>query len=313
MDIDSRIQSALNRFKPDENIVFDDFQSKIKRRLEYSNIAESSSKSRKQESGENGQVVLHTKPNLALTKSADNTLSFKYEQEQNQLVHIKKQVNRVAPSWHAPWKLQRVISGHIGPVRCVSVDVSNEWFVTGAGDRIIKIWDLASGTLKLSLTGHISTVKGVAVSPRHPYLFSCGEDKTVKCWDLEHNKVIRSYHGHLSAVNSVTLHPTLDLVITCGRDSCARVWDMRTKAQVFALTGHQGTVYQAITNEVDPQVITSGTDSMIRLYDLAAGKCMKTLTHHKKAVRALAKNPNEFAFASASADNIKQWKLPEGI
>ncbi len=54
----------------------------------------------------------------------------------------------------------------------------------------IQIWDLASGTLKLSLTGHVSTVRGVAVSTRQPYLFSCGEDKQVKCWDLECNKVI---------------------------------------------------------------------------------------------------------------------------
>ena len=53
----------------------------------------------------------------------------------------------------------------------------------------IQIWDLASGTLKLSLTGHVSTVRGVAVSPRQPYLFSAGEDKQVKCWDLEYNKV----------------------------------------------------------------------------------------------------------------------------
>ncbi|RUO96213.1 WD40-repeat-containing domain protein, partial [Jimgerdemannia flammicorona] len=85
------------------------------------------------------------------------------------------------------------------------------------------IWDLASGTLKLSLTGHISTVRGLAVSSRHPYLFSCGEDKMVKCWDLEQNKVIRHYHGHLSGVYSLSLHPTLDVLVTSGRDATARV------------------------------------------------------------------------------------------
>ena len=53
-----------------------------------------------------------------------------------------------------------------------------------------QIWDLASGTLKLSLTGHVSSVRGLAVSARQPYLFSCGEDKMVRCWDLEQNKVI---------------------------------------------------------------------------------------------------------------------------
>ncbi len=58
---------------------------------------------------------------------------------------------------------------------------------------VLQIWDLASGTLKLSLTGHVSTVRGVVVSPRQPYLFSAGEDKQVKCWDLEYNKVRERY------------------------------------------------------------------------------------------------------------------------
>lgn len=93
------------------------------------------------------------------------------------------------PKWHAPWKLYRVLSGHLGWVRCVTVEPGNEWIATGAGDRVIKIWDLASGKLKVSLTGHISSVRGLAVSARHPYLFSCGEDRQVKCWDLEYNKV----------------------------------------------------------------------------------------------------------------------------
>lgn len=58
------------------------------------------------------------------------------------------------PKWHSPWKLYRVISGHLGWIRCVAVEPGNEWFATGAADRVIKIWDLASGKLKLSLTGN---------------------------------------------------------------------------------------------------------------------------------------------------------------
>jgi len=218
------------------------------------------------------------------------------------------------PAYHAPWKLMRVISGHLGWVRCVAVEPNNQWFATGAGDRIIKIWDMASGELKLSLTGHISTVRGLAVSHRHPYLFSAGEDKLVKCWDLETNKVVRQYYGHLSGIYALSLHPTLDVVVTAGRDASARVWDMRTKTQIHVLGGHRGTVASVQCQESDPQVITGSMDATVKLWDLAAGRCMTTLTHHKKSVRALAIPPHEFTFASGSAGgrNIKRWRCPEG-
>lgn len=234
------------------------------------------------------------------------------------LVPRREPVKVPKPAWHAPWELSAVVSGHLGWVRCISFDPSNEWFVTGSADRSIKIWDLAKvcagaeGGLKLTLTGHISTVRGVAVSPRHPYLFSAGEDKLVKCWDLEHNKVIRHYHGHLSGVYSLALHPTLDILVTGGRDSVARVWDMRTKHQIHVLGGHAATVASIVTSSVDPQIITGSHDSTIKLWDLAAGRSMATLTQHKKAVRHLVASPRELSFVSASADNMKKWQCRDG-
>lgn len=225
---------------------------------------------------------------------------------------IKKVLPMAKPKWHAPWKLYRVISGHLGWVRCCAVEPGNEWFATGSADRVIKIWDLASGKLKISLTGHISSVRGLAFSQRHPYLFSCGEDRQVKCWDLEYNKVIRHYHGHLSAVYSMALHPTLDVLMTAGRDCTARVWDMRTKANVHTLTGHTNTVASVICQVYDPQIITASHDCTIRLWDLAAGKSRGTLTNHKKSVRAVTFHPALNMFASASPDNIKQWKSEDG-
>jgi hypothetical protein len=58
------------------------------------------------------------------------------------------------------------------------------------------------------------------------------------------------------------------------------------------------------------QVITGSHDSTIKLWDLRNAKALSTLTFHKKAVRCMATHPEEHAFASASADNIKKFALP---
>ncbi|BGP17569.1 hypothetical protein JCM10213_004110 [Rhodosporidiobolus nylandii] len=265
--------------------------------------------------GPMAQTVEQLASSQALTTSgAPTPVSHAQPTLLSQSLIRRREARQVKPDYHAQWKLTRVISGHLGWVRAVAVEPGNKWFATGAGDRVIKIWDLASGELKLSLTGHISTVRGLAVSPRHPYLFSCGEDKMVKCWDLETNKVIRHYHGHLSGVYSLALHPTLDVLVTAGRDASARVWDMRTKSQVHILTGHTSTIADVQCQESDPQVITGSMDSTVRLWDLAAGKTMTTLTHHHKSVRSIAIHPTEYSFASASAggNNIKKWACPAG-
>jgi pleiotropic regulator 1 len=64
----------------------------------------------------------------------------------------------------------KVISGHLGWVRALAVDPSNnvnifiKWFVSGSNDRTIKFWDMASGDLKITLTGHINTIRGLCIS-----------------------------------------------------------------------------------------------------------------------------------------------------
>lgn len=257
-------------------------------------------------------------PPAAAEEDSKATQDFQTKILSNALTIRKDPPKIPKPKWHAPWELTAVVSGHLGWVRSIAFDASNEWFVTGAADNTIKIWDLAKccagaeGGLKLTLTGHISPVRGLAVSPRHPYLFSAGEDKKVMCWDLEYNKIIRHYYGHLQGVYCLSLHPTLDILFTGGRDKTVRMWDMRTKAEIHCLSGHSDTVQTLITNSVDPQVISGSQDSTIKLWDIIAGKSSSTLTHHKKGVRSICANPRELTFLSGAADSIKKWQCRDG-
>jgi pleiotropic regulator 1 len=59
-------------------------------------------------------------------------------------------------------------------------------------------------------------------------------------------------------------------------------------------------------------ILPGSHDSTIRLWDLVAGKTHSTLTNHKKSVRSMVVHPSLNMMASASADNIKQWKFPDG-
>ncbi|KAG5386268.1 hypothetical protein IGI04_037738 [Brassica rapa subsp. trilocularis] len=175
-------------------------------------------------------------------------------------------------------------------VACTMEELQGDPGALGVADGTIKVWDVASGVLKVTLTGHIGQVRGLAVSNKDTsYMFSAGDDKQVKCWDLEQNKLFIQLWT---------------------------VWDIRTKTQSFALSGHDKDVCSVFTPPTDPpQVVTGSHDSTIKFWDLRYGRTMTTLTNHKKAVRAMALHPkeNENAFVSASADNINKFSLnPKG-
>lgn len=75
----------------------------------------------------------------------------------SQALMRKKEAREIKPDYHAQCmspsvsrlaesqsdlclgKLTRVISGHMGWVRAVAVDPGNQWFATGAGDRVVKV------------------------------------------------------------------------------------------------------------------------------------------------------------------------------
>jgi pleiotropic regulator 1 len=223
-----------------------------------------------------------------------------------------RNARRPPPQWHAPYKLKRVIAGHQGWVRALAVDPTNEWFASGSNDRTIKLWDLASGVLKLTLTGHTAAVRALEVSTRHPYLFSGADDREARCWDLEHNQSIRTFHGHYGGISSIKVHPTLDLVVTGSKDRAIRVWDMRSRENIRELRGHQHHIGAIGVQATDPQVVSASYDGTVKLWDVINARCVKTLTHHKKSVRAMDISPTENSFASASTDSIRMWKLPEG-
>lgn len=218
------------------------------------------------------------------------------------------------------WSLKQVLAGaHLGWVRSLAMDpVTNEWFVSGLADGLIKVWDLVSGDVRASIPGHIMGVRALAVSNKYPYLFSGSEDKTVRCWDLERTNLpsgcqIRNYHGHVGGVYAMALHPELDLLFTAGRDSAIRAWDIRTRNQVMVLTGHRSDVTGLATQVGDPQVVSLSMDSTVRLWDLRKQTTQVTLTHHTKSVRLLAMHPNEMTMATAdSSGQIKEWVLPGG-
>jgi pleiotropic regulator 1 len=87
-------------------------------------------------SANGGALIKHSDQKLPPPGEYDrsSSLSMALQLKRRQLDNVAK-----PEVYHPRWKLSRVIAGHLGWVRAIAVDPGNQWFATGAGDRMIKV------------------------------------------------------------------------------------------------------------------------------------------------------------------------------
>ena len=70
----------------------------------------------------------------------------------------------------------------------------NKRIATGATDKLIRIWKVATGNVEHVLAGHTGTIGRLAWSPDGRHLASTAEDKTVRLWDPATGKLVATYN-----------------------------------------------------------------------------------------------------------------------
>lgn len=113
----------------------------------------------------------------------------------------------------------KTLNGHLLiPAYCMTYDKSGKFAITGADDRLIKIWSLRAGDLRFSLRGHVGNITDLAVNHSNTLLASSSDDKTVRVWELHTGAPVAVLLGHSSVVNSIRFHPTKNIVVTASDD-----------------------------------------------------------------------------------------------
>src|SRR5579871_4525667 len=59
-----------------------------------------------------------------------------------------------------------------------------EILATGGADKLVKLWDAASGKRLASLSGHGDAVAALVFSPEGKILASASYDQTIRLWDV---------------------------------------------------------------------------------------------------------------------------------
>ena len=85
--------------------------------------------------------------------------------------------------------------GHERDIVSLAFSPDGKTLAVSSRDRVIGLWDPATGKEGKGLTGHLSFVNSVAFSPDGNKLVSGGNDATARLWDVATGKEISRFHN----------------------------------------------------------------------------------------------------------------------
>lgn len=102
---------------------------------------------------------------------------------------------------------------------------------TSSGDYSVKIWDIETGTPKLTLK-HTDVIQSLSWSANGSLLVTTSRDKKLRVWDVRQENAVQAVPGHAGAKNSRAVWMgDRDRVLTTGfskmSDRQLGLWDIR--------------------------------------------------------------------------------------
>jgi mono/diheme cytochrome c family protein len=210
-------------------------------------------------------------------------------------------------------KGQASFVGHQGSVRDVVFSVDGRTAASAGEDKLIFVWDVASGQVRRKLEGHRDEATSVALTADGKRLLSGGRDRTVRLWDVETGRELHRFAAHTDAVRAVALSPDGRLALSAGDDRTVRLWDITEGKELHSMAGHTGAV-TCLAFSPDGRLALSGSDDRtLRLWDLAAGRERSKWEGHTGAVYSVAFAPDGRQALSGGNDRVlRLWDVGSG-
>lgn len=197
-----------------------------------------------------------------------------------------------------------------------SIDYAPERDILTAGsyDYKIKVWDVATQGVILTLGGHQKSTLPVAFSPDEKYIVSGSLDKTIKIWNAKTGELMKSLEKHSDNIYDIEFYPTGHYFASASRDKTIRLWDFETGDVVKTYVGHDKGIMDIEFTPDGSHLLSASLDGSIRLYETRTARLVYTFTGHEGAINCIAVNSDGSLLASGGADSkVIIWKLDKKI
>jgi WD40 repeat protein len=172
---------------------------------------------------------------------------------------------------------------HPQEARAVAFSPDGKRLATGCGDKLVRVWDLATGTETLTCTGHRDRIFAVAFSPDGKQLVSVAGPDGAKVWSATTG--VEQHSLRLEYMVCARFTPDGRGVLTGSYESMPRLWAPATGEQRLRFTGTAG-VIQLAFSEAAHTLAVIGYGREFTLFDLTLRKPTADEVQHVRELLA---------------------------
>jgi WD40 repeat protein len=147
---------------------------------------------------------------------------------------------------------------------------------SAAGDRTIKIWDVAAGKRLITINDPLDAVHALAVHPSGTRIAAAGADRMIRTWTWNASApaatLIASTFAHGDVVLGLSYSPDGSTLVSAGADRVIKLWDAATLREKQLLEPQPDWVL-GLALSADGRWLAAGRyDGTLGLYALGAGR-----------------------------------------
>jgi WD40 repeat protein/serine/threonine protein kinase len=139
------------------------------------------------------------------------------------------------------------------------------WLASAGDDRIVRVWDLASGDLVARLEGHTGAVQGLAFLPDRR-LVSGDVNGDIKVWDVAGQKEQPGWGGPKGNIRQLTLSPDGQTLGACT-PSGIFLWSI-ARGKGIGQVSPKAAEHSASFSPDGKTLVTGSLDVRVKLWDL---------------------------------------------